>query len=161
MKDFSLLSMDIIKPELARTARGLFDKLVNSFGSQDPLATSSSVNSITRYGGMLAAASGGHGSYSGGGGSDSCFTIDICPDLLIAAIAAAAAGAFYLIYTGITKASRRRRKRSFMPNDDDLDDDSISFATDLSHFTDVLFGGNLNFFILILMLKNHWKIGCW
>ena len=52
---------------------------------------------------MLAAASGGHGSYSGGGGSSSCFTIDICPDLLIAAIAAAAAGAFYLIYTGITK----------------------------------------------------------
>ena len=40
MKDVSLLSMDI-KPELARTARGLFDKLVNSFGSIDPLATSS------------------------------------------------------------------------------------------------------------------------
>ena len=48
-----------------------------------------------------------------------------------------------------------------MPNDDDLDDDSISFATDLSHFTDVLFGGNLNFFILILILENHWNVGHW
>ena len=56
------------------------------------------------------------------------------------------------------KASRRRKQRSFMPNDDDLDDDSISFATDLSHFTDVLFGGNLNFFILISTLKNYWKL---
>ena len=143
---------NVIKPELARTARGLFDKLVKSFGKSDPLATSSSVNSFTRYGrpgysGMLAAASGGHGSYSGGGGSDSCFTIDICPDLLIAAIAAASAGAFYLIYTGITMASARRRKRSssYMPNDDDLND-SISFATDLSPFTDILFGGNSSSF---------------
>ena len=40
MKDFSLLSMDFIKPELARQARGLFDKLVNGFGGSDPLQTS-------------------------------------------------------------------------------------------------------------------------
>ena len=87
---------------------------------------------------MLAAASGGHGSYSGGGGSSSCFTIDICPDLLIAAIAAAAAGAFYLIYTGITKASAKRRKRSSMPFDDALID-PISFVSE--HVTDILFSG--------------------
>ena len=84
---------------------------------------------------LQGAASGGHGSYSGGGGSGSCFTIDICPDLLIAAIAAAAAGAFYLIYTGITKASAKRRKRSLMPDIDDL-----TYVTD--HFTDIMFSGN-------------------
>ena len=57
------------------------------------------------------------GSFSGGGGGggSDCFTIDICPDILIAAIAAAAAGAFYLIYQGITMAMRRR-KRGFMQN---------------------------------------------
>ena len=32
--------MDFIKPELARQARGLFDKLVNGFGGSDPLQTS-------------------------------------------------------------------------------------------------------------------------
>lgn len=54
------------------------------------------------------------GSFSGhGGGSGSdCFTIDICPDLLIAGIAAAAAAAFFLIYQGITMAVRRRKRDS-------------------------------------------------
>lgn len=55
---------------------------------------------------LLGAFSGGYG---GGSGSD-CFTIDICPDLLIAGIAAAAAGAFFLIYQGITMAVRRRKR---------------------------------------------------
>ena len=59
---------------------------------------------------MQAAASGGYGSFSGGSGSN-CFTIDICPDLLLAGIAAAAAGAFFLIYQAITMAGGRRRKR--------------------------------------------------
>ena len=57
-----------------------------------------------------------HGSFGslGMGGTD-CFTIDICPDLLLAAFAAAAAAAFWLIYTAITQnAGRRRKKRSFI-----------------------------------------------
>ena len=65
---------------------------------------------------LKGAASGGHGSYSGGSSGSDCFTIDICPDLLIAAIAAAAAAAFFLIYQGITMAPARR-KRSFFPSD--------------------------------------------
>lgn len=57
--------------------------------------------------------SGSHGSYGGGYGSGpmgSCFSIDICPDLILAAIAAAAAAAAFLIYQAIvTKGKRRRR----------------------------------------------------
>lgn len=52
------------------------------------------------------------GSYSNSYGSDSCLTIDICPDLLFAALAAAAAALFVFIYMQITLKGRRR-KRSF------------------------------------------------
>ena len=56
------------------------------------------------------------GSLSGGGGmSDpgSCFSLDICPDLILALIAAAAAAGFYFLYITITMAGRKRkRKRS-------------------------------------------------
>ena len=55
------------------------------------------------------------GSLSGGGesGSGSCFSLDICPDLILALIAAAAAGGFYFLYITITMAGRKRkRKRS-------------------------------------------------
>ena len=58
------------------------------------------------------AASHGHGSYSGGSSGSDCFTIDICPDLLISALTAAAAVAFYLIYQAITMKAAGR-KRSF------------------------------------------------
>ena len=53
------------------------------------------------------------GSYSSGGyGQDSCLTVDICPDLLFAAIAAAGAAGFAFFYMAITVAGRKR-KRSF------------------------------------------------
>ena len=55
------------------------------------------------------------GSLSGGGmaESGSCFSLDICPDLILALIAAAAAGGFYFLYITITMAGRKRkRKRS-------------------------------------------------
>ena len=65
---------------------------------------------ITR---LKAAASGGHGSYSGGSGGMECFTLDICPDLLISGLTAAAAAAFYFIYQAITVKAAGRKKRSF------------------------------------------------
>ena len=52
-----------------------------------------------------------YGSY-GGGGLDpgSCFSLDICPDLILAAIAAAAAAAAFLIYNAIVAAGKRRKR---------------------------------------------------
>ena len=53
------------------------------------------------------------GDYGMMGGSGSCFSLDICPDLILALIAAAAAGGFYFLYITITMAGRKRkRKRS-------------------------------------------------
>jgi hypothetical protein len=62
---------------------------------------------------LLGSGSGGHGgSYSGGGGygssPGSCFSIDICPDIILAVIAAAAAAAVYLLYTTITAGRKKR-----------------------------------------------------
>ena len=52
-----------------------------------------------------------YGSYSGHGASPgSCFSLDICPDLILAAIAAAAAAAAFLIYNAIVAAGRRRKR---------------------------------------------------
>ena len=56
-----------------------------------------------------------YGSHSGGGGyggspGGSCFSIDICPDLILAAIAAAAAAAAFFLYITITAAGRRRKR---------------------------------------------------
>ena len=52
------------------------------------------------------------GSYSGmgEGGGGSCFSLDICPDIIITLIAAAAAAGFYLLYVTIQNAGRRRRR---------------------------------------------------
>ena len=62
-----------------------------------------------------AAGSSMFGSFSGGGHGGtppgSCFSIDICPDLLLAALAAAAAAGFVAIFIAITMAGRRRRRR--------------------------------------------------
>ena len=58
------------------------------------------------------AASGGFG----GGSGDNCFDLDICPDLILAAIATAAAAAFYFLYIAITMAQRRRKRRDAEPN---------------------------------------------
>ena len=54
--------------------------------------------------------SGGYSDMSSGSGS--CFSLDICPDIILALIAAAAAAGFYFIYITITMAGRRRRRRS-------------------------------------------------
>ena len=52
-----------------------------------------------------------YGSYSGHGASPgSCFSLDICPDLILAAIAAAAAAAAFLIYNAIVAAGRRKKR---------------------------------------------------
>ena len=48
------------------------------------------------------------------GGGTRCLTIDICPDLLIAAAALAGAAAFYILYQAISaKGRKRRRRRTF------------------------------------------------
>ena len=75
---------------------------------------------LTRRGGQDLVSSGTNsdllGSPSGGGGygmtdPGSCFSLDICPDLILALIAAAAAAGFYFLYITITMAGRRKRKR--------------------------------------------------
>ena len=73
---------------------------------------------LTRRGGQDLVSSGSEsdllGSPSGGGGmsgSGSCFSLDICPDLILALIAAVAAAGFYFLYITITMAGRRKRKR--------------------------------------------------
>lgn len=60
-------------------------------------------------------ASSHYGSYSGGG-SSSCFKLDICPDLLLAGLVAAFAAIFYLLHTAITMKGRKKR-RSLSFND--------------------------------------------
>jgi MFS superfamily sulfate permease-like transporter len=67
---------------------------------------------------LMGSGSGGHGgSYSGGGGygtsPGSCFSIDICPDIILAVIAAAAAAAVYLLYTTITAGRKKRSSDSW------------------------------------------------
>jgi len=63
-----------------------------------------------------------HGSYSSHGSDPgSCFSLDICPDLILAAIAAAAAAAAFLIYTAIVAAGRRRKR-----SDGSFDDSYLS-----------------------------------
>jgi len=57
----------------------------------------------------------GHGSFGSlslGGAGSSCFALNICPDLLLAAVAAGGAAAVYLLYTAIT-VKAGRKKRSF------------------------------------------------
>lgn len=64
--------------------------------------------------GSHAKSGGGHGSYGGGGHSPtgSCFSIDICPDIILAALAAAAAAAAFLIYQAIVLKGRRRKRET-------------------------------------------------
>ena len=56
------------------------------------------------------------GTHSGGGyggsSSGSCFSVDICPDLLLAGIAAAAAAGVFVIYAAITMAAERKKRSS-------------------------------------------------
>jgi hypothetical protein len=43
------------------------------------------------------------------------FNLNICPDLILAAIALAFAAGFYFLYMAITKKGRRRRRRDSTP----------------------------------------------
>ena len=64
---------------------------------------------------LQGSSSSSYGSYGGGGyGLDpgSCFSLDICPDLILAAIAAAAAVAAFLIYNAIVAAGRRKKREA-------------------------------------------------
>ena len=57
-------------------------------------------------GDLIGSASSGYG-----GNPGSCFTIDICPDLILAAIVAAAGLGAVLIFNAIVAAGKRRRRR--------------------------------------------------
>ena len=95
--------------------------LVNLFSTEtfylDPnyvgnLQRQSSAN-YNWLGDLMGSASSGYGGHDDPGGS--CFTIDICPDLILAAIVAAAAVAAVLIFNAIVAAGKRKR-RSFDPS---------------------------------------------
>ena len=60
-------------------------------------------------------------------GTASCFSIDICPDLLLAAISAAAAAAGLLIYSAIVAAGKRKKR-----------EDNDFFSSTLDEFMKIL-----------------------
>lgn len=66
---------------------------------------------------LSSAASSVYGAYSGGGGSSSCFKLDICPDLLMAGLATAFAAFFYILHTTITMKGRKKRRSLSKTND--------------------------------------------
>lgn len=102
------------------TVRGLLDKVIKSFSNDLETSPSNALSNFYHTNQRLTAAQsggGGHGSFSGFGSMMECFTIDICPDLLLGAIAAAAAVAFVLIYQGITMAVRRRKRSENVSED--------------------------------------------
>ena len=92
------------------------------------------------------------GSLSSGGYSDmsmssgSCFSLDICPDIILALLAAAAAAGFYFIYITITMAGRRRRRRSLVECQCENKEDEEGEAEEegeSSWLSDILWLGNL------------------
>ena len=88
------------------------------------------------------------GSLSSGGYSDmsssagSCFSLDICPDIILALLAAAAAAGFYFIYITITMAGRRRRRRSIECQCDKQEEEAVEEGESL-WLSDILWLGNL------------------
>ena len=86
---------------------------------------------------LLGSASGGYGSHDDPGGS--CFTIDICPDLILAAIVAAAAAAAVLIFNAIVAAGRRKR-RSYEFSIKNIFPQILSYlGNDLDHIQSFIF----------------------
>jgi hypothetical protein len=71
-----------------------------------------------------------------------CYELQICPDLILAAIAAAAAAAFYFLYTAITKKGKKRRRRDIA---DGSDDDAAAFPTIHPSFLESLVMGTSSF----------------
>ena len=97
--------------QFGRNRLAMAQRLAAAQKYQQQLQGSESSSSFGWVSDLLGSDSQSHGSYGGGGGfgSSSCFTIDICPDLILAAIAAAGAAAAYLLYTAITAGRRRKR----------------------------------------------------
>ena len=60
----------------------------------------------------LSASGSSYGGFSLDLSPNSCFTIDICSDLLLGAVAAGAAVGLVLLYQAITTKGKRKRKRS-------------------------------------------------
>ena len=112
----------------------------------DKLSRTQSSSDVDRTGSLsqLFGSFSSDGSYDGMGGSSggSCFSLDICPDILLALIAAAAAAGFYFLYITITMAGRKRRKRREAPveceyiyhEDDVVDNDSGDWSQIFSDF---------------------------
>ena len=101
--------------------------------------------------------SGGYSDMSSSSGS--CFSLDICPDIILALLAAAAAAGFYFIYITITMAGRRRRRRSLVEcqceNKED-EDEEAGGEGESSWLSDVLWLGNLlNFLNLHVKVSQY------
>ena len=98
------------------------------------------------------------GSFSSGGysdmssGSGSCFSLDICPDIILALLAAAAAAGFYFIYITITMAGRRRRRRSIECQcGEDREVEEVEEEAESSWLSDILWLGKLLNFLNLSM----------
>ena len=83
------------------------------------------------------------GSISLLGGGTRCLTIDICPDILIAAAALAGAAAFYALYQAISAKGRKRRRRR---NDKDGKTENQNLAETIPFFWDLMASGRIFFF---------------
>ena len=82
------------------------------------------------------------GSISLIGGGTRCLTIDICPDILIAAAALAGAAAFYALYAAISaKGRKRRRRRQDGPGEPHSDQ---SLTENFTYYWDLMFAGRIN-----------------
>lgn len=67
-----------------------------------------------------------------------CFELDICPDLLLAALALAAAAAFVALYFAILGAGKRRRRRRRelqLTSLEELQQPSLLFADETDFLT--------------------------
>ena len=102
------------------------------------------------------------GSLSSGGYSDmsmssgSCFSLDICPDIILALLAAAAAAGFYFIYITITMAGRRRRRRRSIEcqcENQEEEEGETEDEGESSWLSDILWLGNL-----LNLLNLHVKV---
>ena len=94
---------------------------------------------------QLAGSFSGGGGYGGGGGG-SCFSIDICPDLILAAIAAAAAAAAFGLYIAITGAGRRRKRSTGSEDESSFDALLLSWAPHFVGFSNLFHLGQLPIF---------------
>ena len=81
------------------------------------------------------------GSLSLTGGGTRCLTIDVCPDILIAAAALAGAAAFYALYQAISAKGRRRRRRRFDGEADERPAESLT--ENFPYYWDLMFAGRI------------------